>query len=210
MTQAAIQYSGIEGIDEGHGRLLDLLEKLAYNPENLEAVLQELVDRFHDHCRDEEALMQAREYGGREAHAAEHRVLAAHFSTGLPQELRSARSHPALLLAVARARQMLQDHIQCQDLDLAAHLVNTQGQEPAQEPARKAGKGTAKAGKGAGTKVGKGTAKAGKEASSHPGEATAKAGKGTAKAGRGAAGKAGKGTAKAPRGGKARPPRGTP
>lgn len=154
--------------------------------------------------------MPAREYGGREAHTAEHRVLAAHFSTGLPQELRSARSHPALLLAVARARQMLQDHIQCQDLDLAAHLVNALAQEAARGPA--AGKGTAKAGRGA--------AKAGKGASSPAGDGKAKPAKAKpskakpakaapGKAAKGPGAKAAKAAPKAPRGGKARPPKGT-
>lgn len=114
---------GQHQIDDDHGRILALLEKLRYNPENLESVLHELVERFQAHSLDEEALMRKRKIRGLKAHAAEHRAIAAHFGGALFQDLRGADSHEELLRAVDRAQQMLMDHIQCLDLELALQLV---------------------------------------------------------------------------------------
>jgi hemerythrin-like metal-binding protein len=115
--------TGHQELDDGHARILALLEKLRYNPENLEGVVQELVERFRAHCRDEEALMRNRKFRGRTAHASEHKAILAHFSGDLLEGLRNADSHEGILEAVARAHQMLQDHIQCLDFELALHLV---------------------------------------------------------------------------------------
>ena len=115
--------TGHHEIDADHERILALLEKLRYNPEQPEAVVLELVERFQIHCRDEEALMRLRKFRGRKAHGAEHKAIEKHFSTALIEEIRAADSHEGVLGAVDRAYQMLMDHIQCQDFELALALV---------------------------------------------------------------------------------------
>jgi len=115
--------TGNPEIDDGHERIQALLEKLRYNPENIEEVVQELVASFRAHCRDEEALMRVRKFRGLKAHAAEHRAITAHFSEGLLGEILGAGSHDEVLKAVDRGSQMLMDHIQCRDFELALHLA---------------------------------------------------------------------------------------
>jgi hemerythrin-like metal-binding protein len=130
--------TGHDEIDDEHGRILALLEKLRYNPVNLDGVVQELVECFQAHCRDEEALMRTRKFRALKAHAAEHNAITAHFAGGLLEELRRADSHGAVLGAVDRANQMLLDHIQCRDFELALFLVRKPPKgRPRKGPAKK-------------------------------------------------------------------------
>jgi hemerythrin-like metal-binding protein len=115
--------NGHPEINEGHDRVLALLEKLRYNPWDLDGVVRELVECFRSHCRDEESLMRSRKFRGLEAHAAEHKAMTAHFAGGLLEDLRNAGTHDGVQGAVDRAQQMLADHIQCRDLELALFLA---------------------------------------------------------------------------------------
>lgn len=109
--------------DEHHDRILALFQKLRYSPENLPSVVEELVRRLNAHFEEEEGLMRALRFRGREAHEAEHRAMTTLFDEGLGTELQAAGDHDAVLAAVQRYEQIFVDHIHGLDHELAREVA---------------------------------------------------------------------------------------
>jgi hemerythrin-like metal-binding protein len=132
--------TGYGRIDEGHNRLMALLEKLRYNPDNLPRIIQELGERLQAHFEEEEALMRAVKYRGAKAHAAEHRALAEILTREMPEEIGKAGNYEAVLGIVDRSRQAFMDHVLGLDHKLALFLIRRE--QAAEKDRRKKKPGT--------------------------------------------------------------------
>lgn len=118
--------TGVHAVDAGHERVMALLEKLRYNPANLQAVIKELSVHLQAHFSEEEGLMKSARYRGAKAHVAEHGALAGILVGDLPDDVARATSYEEILAIVDHARQAFLDHILGLDHALALHLMRKQ------------------------------------------------------------------------------------
>jgi hemerythrin-like metal-binding protein len=139
--------TGNSQIDHGHGRLLALLEKLRYNPDNFIAVTRQLGESLQEHFEEEEALMRSNKYPGTDAHAKEHRALGLVLSVYLLDEVAGSEGYEQVLRAVDGARQVLLDHIEGLDHELAVYLVRKVSRAEARRKKKSAKGGAAAAAK---------------------------------------------------------------
>ncbi|WP_170942971.1 bacteriohemerythrin [Candidatus Dactylopiibacterium carminicum] len=116
---------GLDGIDEQHQTLLDLINEVwrliiaKADPQAVMKVLEELEHYTREHFRDEEAFMRAVGYKGVEAHVREHEA----FVTRIEREKRGAQAAGQLSLDLLRfLENWLIDHIQGSDRAYAEYV----------------------------------------------------------------------------------------